>query len=266
MGWPIGHSLSPRVHNYWLKHYGCDGSYEALAVPPEKLAESLRALSGQGFRGVSLTIPHKEKALDIVDHIEPLAKRIGAINTIVVQEEGVLEGRNTDVYGFTQNLLASGVNMKNKVATILGAGGGARAVIVALLDMGVHEIHLINRTEQKAEDLARQLGGVIKVTAWRDYKTALKKAELLVNTTPLGMQGQPALDVSLENLPRSAAVTDIVYAPLTTPLLKEARLRGHKAIDGLGMLLYQAQPAFAAWFGKTPEVTTALRNHVLGDQ
>jgi shikimate dehydrogenase len=263
MGWPVAHSLSPRLHGYWLKRGGIEGSYEALAVEPRNLEKALRDLPAKGFRGVNLTVPHKEKALGIMDKLDPVAARTGAVNTVIVHADGRLEGRNTDAFGFAQNLAAAGIPMKDKIAVMLGAGGAARAAAVALQDMGVRRINIVNRTPAHAETLARDLGGEIDLFAWNDYAAAFKDAALLVNATSLGLQGQPPLAIELDGLPPDAAVNDLVYAPLETKLLREARQRGHKTVDGLGMLLHQARPAFAAFFGKDPEVTEELRDYVL---
>jgi shikimate dehydrogenase len=261
IGWPVSHSLSPRLHGYWLKQYNIAGSYDALAVEPDNLQQALRDLPGKGFRGVNLTVPHKEKALSIMSRLNDAAQRIGAVNTVIVQKDGTLEGRNTDAYGFTQNLLSGGVSVKGKLVLVLGAGGGARAVIVALQDMGAGEIRLANRTKEKADKLAKEFN--VKSLSWNDAPSSMKDTGLLVNTTSLGMKGQPSLEIALDTLPLEAAVNDIVYAPLMTDLLKQAQQRGHKTVDGLGMLLHQARPAFAAFFGKDPEVTTDLRRHIL---
>jgi len=269
IGWPVEHSLSPRLHNYWLKQYRIEGSYETFAVVPEKLEETLRDLPVQGFRGVNLTVPHKEAALRILLSEHGLggadlnARFIGAVNTVVVQENGKLKGSNTDSYGFKENLLNSGIK-SGTIATVLGAGGAARAVLIVLLtEMGFSEIRVVNRTKDRAEKLVEELGDKVCTFSFNNYPAAFSNTELLINTTSLGMKGQPPLDISLDTLPRQAAVTDIVYAPLMTGLLKQAQERGHKIVDGLGMLLYQAQPGFKAWFGVTPEVTPALRAHMI---
>jgi len=262
IGWPIEHSLSPRLHEFWLKKYGIEGSYVPLAVPPEKLERVLRDLPKQGFRGANLTIPHKEAALNIVDRIDPAAARIGAVNTVIVGADGKLEGRNTDAYGFSRNLLAAGFKPRG-AAVVLGAGGAARAVATALGEMGVTEIRIVNRTVERAEMLVKQLKIDARIFAWNNYREAFLGAGLLVNATSLGMQKEPTLDIALDGLPRDAVVTDLVYAPLTTALLAEAQKRGHKTVDGLGMLLHQARPAFEAFFGRDPEVTDELRRYVL---
>lgn len=267
MGWPVGHSKSPRLHGYWLSLYGIDGAYVPLPVREENLERALRALPALGFRGANLTIPHKEAAMKIVDKVDPLAQRVGAINTIVVQEDGALEGRNTDVFGFEENLKAAGfvLNARAPTAVVLGAGGASRAIVVALQEMGFQEIRIVNRNKERAEFLVTSLRGdnQFAVFGWDEVDQSLQDAGLLVNTTSLGMVGQPELEINLSSLPPDAWVTDAVYAPLETRLLKKARERGLQAVDGLGMLLHQARPGFAAWFGHEPEVTDELRHFVL---
>ncbi|HEV2550405.1 MAG TPA: shikimate dehydrogenase [Stellaceae bacterium] len=264
MGWPVEHSRSPTLHGFWLKHYGIAGEYVTLPVPPGELARALRALPREGFAGCNLTLPHKEAALAIIDHIDPSARRIGAVNTIVVGADQSLEGRNTDAFGFIENLRAGAPEWRAErgAAVVLGAGGAARAVVAALLDAGVPDLRLLNRHRARAESLAAALGGKIRVLDWEARAGALAGAALLVNTTSLGMHGAPALDLPLDALDPAAVVNDIVYVPLETPLLAAARRRGNTVVDGLGMLLHQARPAFAAWFGVMPEVTQALRRTV----
>ncbi len=266
IGWPVGHSRSPRLHGYWLDKLGIDGAYVPLAVRPEDFAQVLRALPRMGFRGANVTVPHKEQALALVDHVEPLARRIGAVNTLVVREDGTIEGRNTDAFGFLENLRHGAPHWRAAAgpAVVLGAGGAARAVCAALVDAGVPEIRLINRSAARAEQVAADLGGRFAVLGWDRLEGALEGAALLVNTTSLGMTGQPPLDIDLSPLPLHAVVNDIVYAPLMTDLLVAAAARGNKVVDGLGMLLWQAAPGFEAWFGQRPEVTPALRDFVLG--
>ncbi len=270
MGWPVGHSLSPRLHGFWLRQHRIDGAYVPLAVAPGRLEQALRALPAMGFRGVNLTIPHKEPALALVDRITPAAARIGAVNTVIVGQDGLL-GDNTDGYGFMQSLAAGAPGWQAAAgpAVLLGAGGAARAIAVALIDAGTPELRLVNRTLARAEalaaelaDAARERGAALTVLPWQD-RDALAGAMLLVNTTSLGMAGQPPLEVDLAALPAAALVTDIVYSPLETGLLAAARARGHAVVDGLGMLLHQARPGFRAWFGVDPEVTDALRATVL---
>lgn len=264
MGWPIGHSRSPRLHGYWLDRYGIDGAYVPLAVAPEKLDAALRALPALGFRGVNLTLPHKEAAVGICDAVTAQARRIGAVNTIVVGDDGQLQGSNTDAYGFLENLTqGSGWQPSDGPVVLLGAGGAARGLAVALVDAGVKQLRILNRTQARAETLAADIGPAASAAAWDDRNEALDGAALLVNSTTLGMVGQPPLEVDLSRLPASAVVNDIVYAPLETPLLADARARGNPVVDGLGMLLYQAQPGFEAWFGTRAEVDAGLRDFVL---
>jgi shikimate dehydrogenase len=264
LGWPVGHSRSPRLHGYWLEQHHIDGAYVPLAVRPEDFADVFRALPRMGFAGANVTIPHKEKALALADHVEPLARRIGAVNTLVVRENGSIDGRNTDAFGFLENMRHAIPGFKSAAgpAVVIGAGGASRAVVAALLDDGVPEVRLINRTRHRAEEVAAALGGAIEVIAWEERAEALAGAALLVNTTSLGMTGQPPLDLALDALPLEAHVNDIVYVPLETPLLAEARQRGHRAVDGLGMLLHQARAGFHAWFGVMPSVTEEFRRFV----
>ena len=265
MGWPVGHSRSPRLHGYWLDAYGIDGAYLPLPVAPEHSQTALRARPLLGCAGVNLTVPHKEAALGVGDRVDTLARRIGAVNTVVVAADGTLDGTNTDAFGFTENLRAGAPDWEpSRAAVVLGAGGAARAVCVGLADAGVAEIRLANRTAARATRLADELSGIQPV-AWEARGDALDGAGLLVNTTTLGMTGAPPLDIALDALAGDAVVTDIVYAPLETPLLAAARARGNVTVDGLGMLLHQARPGFAAWFGHEPDVTDALRAFVLED-
>ncbi|MBC7905865.1 MAG: shikimate dehydrogenase [Rhodospirillaceae bacterium] len=265
MGWPVGHSRSPRLHGYWLEQMGIDGAYVPLAVRPEDFEQVLRALPRMGFAGANVTVPHKEQALRLVDELEPLARRIGAVNTLVVQENGSVLGRNTDAFGFLENLRRGAPNWRPQSgpAVVLGAGGAARAVCAALIDADVPEVRLVNRSVERAERLALDVGGKFRVTEWEHVGHALHGAALLVNTTTLGMTGQPALEIDLTPLPQWAVVNDIVYAPLMTDLLSAAAARGNAVVDGLGMLLWQAVPGFEAWFGVRPEVTAELRDFVL---
>lgn len=266
MGWPIAHSRSPQLHGHWLERYGIDGAYVPLAVPPDGLETALRALPLLGFQGCNVTIPHKTVAVALVDTLDPAAGRIGAVNTITVSPDGKLTGTNTDGFGFLANLRQGAPEWRadSGPALVVGAGGAARAVLTALLDDGVPEIRLANRTAEKAEELAASLDKTrIVPISWKDRAAAANGASLVVNTTSLGMSGQPPLDLSLVELPAEAVVTDLVYAPLTTPLLAAAAARGNGVVDGLGMLLHQARPGFAAWFGVEPMVDAALRQAVL---
>jgi shikimate dehydrogenase len=268
MGWPVAHSRSPTLHNFWLEEYGIDGAYVPLPVRPEQLTKALQALPALGFRGCNLTIPHKRLALSVVDRVEPLARRIGAVNTVIVAADSTLEGRNTDVYGFSQSLREGAPDWQptSGPAAVLGAGGAARAVVAALVEMGVGEVRLINRTPDRAQRVAEDLAASqtrISVLPWEARGAALADAGLLVNTTSLGMTGEPELAIDVVRLPQSAVVADLVYVPLETPLLAAARRRGHRCVDGLGMLLHQGRPGFEAWFGVPVSVTRDLRAAVL---
>ncbi len=261
MGYPVMHSRSPALHNYWLARCGLAGTYVPLAIPPERLREALRALAPLGFAGCNLTIPHKQAALDIVDKLDPLARRIGAVNCIVVAADGSLAGFNYDAFGYIESIREARPQWRADAGPIvvIGAGGGARAVLAGLLEQGAQEIRLVNRTVARAEALAREFGPAITVVAWEKRHAALEGAAMLVNTTSQGMVGEPPLDVALDRLPLGALVSDIVYIPRETSLLAAARRRGHPTVNGLGMLLHQARPAFHAWFGIMPEVTPELR-------
>ncbi len=265
MGWPVAHSRSPVMHRYWLAHHGIEGDYVKLPVRPENLARALRALPALGLAGCNLTIPLKEQALALVDRLDPLARRIGAVNTIAVAADGSLEGANTDAFGFIENLRAEAPQWRANVgaALVLGAGGGARAVVAALLDEGVPEVRLANRNLERADALAVSFGDKIRVVPWDHRARALAKLALLVNATSLGMAGSVPLDLPLGALPAEAVVADLVYVPLITPLLAAARERGNAIVDGLGMLMHQGRPGFAAWFGVKPEVTPELRKRML---
>jgi shikimate dehydrogenase len=268
MGWPVAHSRSPLLHGFWLRETGVDGAYVPLPVRPDRISEALRALPALGFRGCNLTIPHKQTALSVVDRVEPLARRIGAVNTIVVGPDGSLEASNTDAFGFRENLreAAPQWDPAGGPAVIFGAGGAARAVVAALADSGVAEIRIVNRTLARAEALARDLSTPatrITVHSWREASSAQRDAGLLVNTTSLGMTGEPPLGIDLSPLPTAAPVVDIVYVPLETRLLATARKQGHAVVDGLGMLLHQGRPGFEAWFGAPVQVTPALRSAIV---
>lgn len=268
MGWPVAHSRSPALHGFWLAEHGIDGAYVPLAVSPDRLVQALRALPALGFRGCNLTIPHKQAALAVMDRVDPFARRIGAMNTVIVAADGSLEGSNTDVFGFRENLREQAPDWQPGTgpAVVLGAGGSARAVIAALSAAGVGEIRLVNRTLDRAATLARELAvpeTCITVHPWRARAELLGGAGILVNTTSLGMDKEPPLDIDLGALPGAAVVVDIVYVPLETSLLAAARRRGYRVVDGLGMLLHQGRPGFEAWFGAAPQVTPALRAAML---
>ncbi len=270
MGWPVSHSRSPLMHNLWLKQHGIPGAYVPLPVQPERLADALRGLPALGFAGCNLTIPHKVAAMAHMDEIDPLARRMGAMNLVVVGAQGRLTGFNTDGFGFWQSLMDAQPQFRADAGpvVVLGAGGAARAVVLSLLERGAPRVRLLNRTEAKAEQLAAELGGagahgLIDVLPWAEREAALEGCALLVNTTSLGMQDQPPLALRLDALPRSALVCDVIYVPLETPLLQQARERGHVTVNGLGMLMNQARPAFQAWFGVMPEITPELKQAML---
>lgn len=268
MGWPVSHSRSPVLHGFWLDEAGVDGAYVPLLVSPGRIAEALRALPVLGFRGCNLTIPHKQTALSAVDRVEPQARRIGAVNTVIVAADGSLEALNTDVFGFRENLrdAVPGWDPIAGPAVVLGAGGSARAVVAALAEAGVSEIRIVNRTLDRAEAVARDLAtptARITVHSWGEAGDVQREAGLLVNTTSLGMAGEPPLAIDLTPLPRPAPVVDIVYVPLETGLLGAARKLGHPVVDGLGMLLHQGRPGFEAWFGAAVRVTPRLRAAVM---
>jgi len=261
MGWPIAHSRSPLLHNYWFERHGLAGTYVPLAVRPEDLAEALRALKPLGFAGCNLTIPLKQLAMSIVDECDTVAKRIGAISCVIVRPDGSLAGTNNDWYGFVQNLRQElpGWRAGAGPVVVLGAGGGARAVCYGLMQEGAKEIRLVNRTFARAKGIAEEFGGPIKALPWENRHEVLEGAAMVVNATSQGMVGQPALDIRLDKLSKSALVADIIYTPLETPFLAAARRRGNRTVNGLGMLLHQGRPAWKAWFGIETEVTAELR-------
>ena len=264
IGWPVAQSRSPVLHGHWLSQYGIRGTYLPLPVKPEVLPDAIRGLRALGFSGCNVTIPHKLGALNLVDQVDPVAARIGAVNTVVVQDDGMLSGFNTDAYGFLASLRDVRDDFKANAGpiVILGAGGAARAVVVSLLDDGAQDIRLANRTAERAQELSRIDPARIRVIDWDMRNSALEGAALLVNTTSQGMVGYPPLDIALDALPKAAMVSDIVYNPLETPLLAAARKRGNIAVDGLGMLLHQAVPAFEAFYGVRPRVSNELRRAV----
>jgi len=266
MGWPVTHSRSPLIHNHWCASLAIDGAYVPLAVAPDAIGTAVRGLAALGFRGANLTIPHKEIVLPHLDSVDPAARRIGAANTVVVRPDGSLHGFNTDGLGFVASLAeqAPAFAPAGKRALILGAGGAARAIAVALEDAGCM-LRIANRTAERAATLVAETGLAATTVAWGDRSAALAGTDLLVNTTALGMSGQPALEIDLAAMPVDGVVADIVYAPLETPLLAAARARGLAAVDGLGMLLHQAVPGFEAWFGVRPVVTPTLRRLVERD-
>lgn len=266
IGFPISHSRSPILHGFWLEYYNIKGSYDAIEIAPENLYQSLKELGDSGYQGVNITLPHKETSYELCKKHGKLSKSaaaIGAVNTLSFTKSKGLYGDNTDAYGFIENLKQSQKNWqpKNTKALILGAGGAARAVIYALINEGVTDITISNRTEEKAKKLAQEFS--VKTIIWQQKEKQLKNTNLLINCTSLGMKGQAALEISLKNLPKESLVYDLIYTPLETHLLLEAKKLGHKTIDGLGMLLWQAAPAFEKWFGQKPQITDELRKAVL---
>jgi shikimate dehydrogenase len=266
-GFPVAHSRSPLIHGYWLKRHGIDGTYERVAVEPASAEAFFRDFAKSGLVGCNVTVPHKEVAAACCDVLDDAAQAMGAANTLWLDDDGRLMGANTDGLGFLGNLdqQAPGWSERCETALVLGAGGAARAIIWALASRGVEKVLVANRTLSKAQDLADRFAPVAKAVSWDYLADILGRSDLVVNTTSLGMEGQPPLDLDLSPLPVDALVTDIVYAPLVTPLLQAARDRGNPTVDGLGMLLHQAVPGFERWFGVRPEVDDALRSLVLAD-
>ncbi len=266
IGWPVAHSRSPRLHGFWLAAHDIDGAYVPLGIRPEHLADAVAALPLLGFRGANVTVPHKQAVLALCGTVSDEARRIGAVNTLVIGDDGTIEGRNTDGFGFLENLRAGVPDWAPDAgpAVLLGAGGAARAIAVALLDAGAPALRILNRSRDRADQLAGDLADPrLAVEDWERRNDVLQDAALLVNSTSLGMEGQPNLQLDLARLPASAVVNDIVYVPLETELLAGAQARGNRTVDGIGMLLHQARPGFAAWFGALPEVSAALRSYVL---
>lgn len=268
LGHPIKHSKSPLIHNHWIKEHGLNGSYEAIDVAPEDLLETVKRLFDEGYKGFNLTIPHKESIIEICDRLDPSAMSIGAVNTIAMKD-GEIHGFNTDAYGFLANIKNAAPDFEFDLgpAVLLGAGGASRALISGLIGMRVPEIIVTNRTREKAQavvdEMAMGTEDMLRVVDWEERNEVLHHANMLVNATSLGMEGQPSLDIDLAELPSFALVTDIVYAPLETDLLKAAREKGNETVTGIGMLLHQACPAFKEWFGVMPDVTPELEALVL---
>jgi shikimate dehydrogenase len=264
LGWPVAHSRSPVIHNHWLAHHGIPGRYVLFAVPPEKLEAAVRGMGALGLRGCNVTTPHKQAIFPLLDRVDDLARRIGAVNTVVVENDGTLTGFNNDGNGFIQSLRDADPAWRPDSGPImvLGAGGAARAVVASLAAQGATEIRVANRTLDKAKEIADAVGPVVKVLTWDQREDALDGVAILANATSLGMAAKPPLDISLDCLPRNALVGDLIYIPPETPLLAAARARGNITVNGLGLLLNQARPAFNAWFGVMPEITPALRQAI----
>ncbi len=265
-GWPVAHSRSPLIHGYWLARYHLEGAYERFAVPPLGFAEFAASIGVDGLVGANVTVPHKEAAFAACDRLTDSARATGAVNTLW-REGGALWGDNTDVAGFLASLDAEAPGWRDRVdsAVVLGAGGVARAIVHGLVSRGVEHVAIVNRTRARAAALADRFGPAARAATWDELPQLLAKAGLLANATILGMAGQPPLDVNLAPLTAEAVVADVVYVPLTTPLVEAAWRRGCVAVGGLGMLLRQAAPGFTRWFGKTPEVTAELRALVEAD-
>ncbi|UWQ79308.1 shikimate dehydrogenase [Leisingera sp. S132] len=266
IGCPVAHSKSPQLHGHWLRTHGISGHYVPLHVEPEDLSETLRMMPKMGFVGANVTIPHKEAVMEIADKVTDRAKLIGAANTLTFRSDGTILADNTDGYGFITNL-HQGVpdwDPQSGPAVVLGAGGACRAVVASLLEAGVPEILLSNRTRDRADQLHKDFGNRVKVVEWLQAGNIVEEGALIVNTTSLGMVGKPRLRVPFDGLQTSAVVTDLIYAPLKTDLLQTAEDAGCTVVDGLGMLLHQAVPGFERWFGHRPEVNAATRDAVLG--
>jgi len=262
VGWPVKHSRPPFLYGYWLQQHAIDGIYAPFPVRPHDFNTVIRGLAAAGLAGLNITLPHKRTAFDLCDSADDTAQMLGAANTLVFTIDGLIHGKNTDVFGFLENLRGADDFATNDPAVILGSGGAARAVILGLRRHGFQTIRLTSRTRAKAEAAHEALGGAMEIVDWSDRHAMLAGAGLVVNTTVLGMSGQPPLDLKLDDLPAGALVNDIVYTPLETPLLAAARARGNPALDGLGMLLHQGRPAFEAWFGIDPVVGDEVRQAV----
>ncbi len=260
LGWPVAHSRSPTIHNYWLNEHGLSGRYVLFAVPPEKLSIALPGLAALGLRGCNVTTPHKQAVMPMIQSVDPLARRIGAVNTIVVDKDGALKGFNNDGNGFIQSIRDARPTWRpdSGPIVVLGAGGAARAVVASLADQGAREIRIVNRTAERAQAIASEYGPPVTAYAWDQRGEILADIALLANCTNQGMAGKPALEISLDRLAPGAIVGDLIYTPPETPLLAAARARGNLTVNGLGLLLNQARPAFQAWFGVLPEITPGL--------
>jgi shikimate dehydrogenase len=260
LGYPVAHSRSPVIHNFWLAEHGIAGRYVLLPVPPDKLVEALRGLAVLGFRGCNVTTPHKQAVMPLIDRVDPLAQRIGAVNTIVVEQDGALSGFNNDGNGFVQSIRDAKPDWRpdSGPIVVLGAGAASRAVVATLAVQGAREIRLLNRTPERAQAMAREYGPPVTAYPWEQRAEVLADAALVANTTNQGMAGKPALEVDLGKLAKNAIVGDLIYTPPETPFLAAARARGNLTVNGLGLLLNQARPAFNAWFGVMPAISPDL--------
>lgn len=266
IGWPIEHSRSPIIHGYWLERYGIDGAYTKEAVPPEQLAQFIGSLAARGFVGCNVTVPHKEAAYKFAA-VRDSSTTLGAVNTLWLDERGKLCAANTDIYGYMAHLNAQAPEWRkrNGLVSVLGAGGAARAIVYGFLTAGVGEVRLFNRSRARAEDLAKLFGTRVRVLPWDERSERSRDSAVLVNTTTLGMKGEGSVGIDFTGFHPDCIVSDIVYVPLETELLRTAREQGLKTVDGLGMLLHQAVPGFEKWFGVRPEVTAELRSRVVAD-
>ncbi len=266
VGWPISHSRSPLIHNHWLQKYGIEGEYTKLALEPENFHQLIEKLKTGEISGANITVPHKEQAFALADHKHESAKAVSAANTLWL-EGGKVHAANTDTYGYMTHLetTAPDWNKEDAPVVVIGAGGAARAIIYGLLEANISEVRVLNRTIERAEQIAKEFGERVKVYEWTNSEQGLSACKLLVNTTTLGMTGSAQLEIDLSPLSSDATVSDIVYSPLKTSLLAQAENKNFKTVDGLGMLLHQAVPGFEIWFGKRPEVTDELRNIILKD-
>ncbi len=267
IGHPIHHSKSPLIHNYWIKQHGLNGSYEAIDIAPDDLKDGVGRLIDEGYAGFNVTIPHKESIMDLCDEVDGNAELCGAVNTVVIKD-GKLIGSNTDSFGFLTNIKAAypDFDFSEGPAVVIGAGGASRAVVSGLIGHRIPEVILINRTRSRAETIAKEIGldtDLVEVADWEERHDMLQWANLVVNASSLGMDGQPPLDLNLDKLSDDALVNDIVYAPLETDLLKSAKQRGNPTVTGIGMLLHQARPAFQKWFDVMPQVDEELERMVL---
>jgi shikimate dehydrogenase len=266
MGWPVAQSRSPVIHNHWITQYGLRGAYGLFPVQPGQVEQAIRGMQALGIAGCNITIPHKVEAMAYMDMVDPVARRMGAINTIHVQPDGSLHGYNNDGFGYIQSIRDTQPDWRADTGPIvvLGAGGASRAVVLSLLDEGAPQIRLLNRSRDKADQLAAEFGSRVLALDWAQREEALRGAAMLVNTTNQGMYNQAPLDLRLDALSSRALVSDLIYIPLETELMRQAKARGNPTVGGLGMLLNQARPAFQKWFGIMPEITPELTNKVLG--
>ncbi len=265
IGWPITHSQSPRLHNFWLEKFSLNAVYIPLAVHPQNIEEVLKTLPKLGFSGVNITVPHKERIFEILDNCDSFASRVGAVNTVVIDDNGQLFGKNSDGFGFLENIKQSMPfwDPSKSKAVVLGAGGATRPIIASLIDSGVTNIRIVNRTLERAKILVQKMNFPIDIFSWENMDNAIIDSNLLINTTVLGMYGQPPLSCNLTKLAPDAIVTDVVYYPLFTPLLNQAKDLGFHVVDGLGMLIHQARPSFKSWFGYMPDVNPELRSFII---